>query len=213
MIQKYSSWLSAIVISGVAIIAFTAGTLYGKGFSNLSWETIFAGVLGLVGGSFAYAATKVQITAQRKMRDEDLRRIEKQTNSLFYSEAAAVGTVCQILAETAAKVLKNVPVSCSQIAATNVAISSIDIPTPPITITDDVASTIIAMKVTKSRIAAYLTSLEYDLEREIIDKDKPLKNKSTLALLDDIHAYGSFLREQTQIERENLWEKDDTAST
>lgn len=54
-IERYVSTIPLIII---AAISFLIGTLYGKDFHKVEWETISAGVLGLGGGAFALFAAK-----------------------------------------------------------------------------------------------------------------------------------------------------------
>ncbi|WP_417843000.1 hypothetical protein [Thalassospira sp.] len=72
MVKKDSDWLNAIVISGVAIIAFLIGALYGKEFYDLQWETLLAGTFGLIGGWLAYRAATYQ------------QRVIEKSNSLAF---------------------------------------------------------------------------------------------------------------------------------
>ncbi|PKR54429.1 hypothetical protein [Thalassospira marina] len=64
--EKLRDWLSPTVIFGVAVIGFLCGTIYGKQFCGIQWETILAGFLGICGGYMAILAARWQDKVQRQ---------------------------------------------------------------------------------------------------------------------------------------------------
>ncbi|WP_133125789.1 hypothetical protein [Thalassospira marina] len=66
VVKKYNNWLNGIVICGVAVIAFLVGTMYGKSFDKIDWETLLAGILGLIGGLLAFSAATAQQKSERE---------------------------------------------------------------------------------------------------------------------------------------------------
>jgi predicted ribosomally synthesized peptide with SipW-like signal peptide len=96
LVDKQNKWLNSIVISGVAVIAFMVGALYGKQFNNLQWETLLAGTLGLIGGTFAWFSAQSQIKANKAQWEESIKRETELINSQFYEET--VNTCGLILA-------------------------------------------------------------------------------------------------------------------
>ncbi len=57
-LSRHRTYLSIVPMWIVASISFLIGTLFGKDFSTVNWETILAGILGLGGGAFALLATR-----------------------------------------------------------------------------------------------------------------------------------------------------------
>lgn len=59
---KFQHWTDSIPLASLMLVSFFAGCLTATRFNDLEWETLVAGVLGLIGGSFAILA----ITRQRR---------------------------------------------------------------------------------------------------------------------------------------------------
>ena len=64
--NKVGDWLNSVPLAGIGGTAFLTGTLYGRGFENINWETIAAGFLGLISGSLALLAATSEQRANRE---------------------------------------------------------------------------------------------------------------------------------------------------
>ena len=68
--KELKDFFSGIPLLGLVTFGFLAGTLYGSEFSSEDWETLAAGFLGLLGGTFAFFAAKSQIDHQKEREEE-----------------------------------------------------------------------------------------------------------------------------------------------
>jgi len=62
--RKFEDWLNSVPLAGTIGAAFFTGAIYGRQF-DISWETLAAGFLGLVGGSLAFMAATGEQRANR----------------------------------------------------------------------------------------------------------------------------------------------------
>lgn len=56
--NKIGDWLNSIPLAGIVLTSFMVGSLYGKEFDGLNWETLAAGFMGLCGGAFALVSAR-----------------------------------------------------------------------------------------------------------------------------------------------------------
>jgi hypothetical protein len=67
--KELGDLLHGIPLLGLVTAAFLTGALYGSNFSSEDWETLSAGFLGLLGGTFALLAAKSQINHQQNLEE------------------------------------------------------------------------------------------------------------------------------------------------
>lgn len=63
---KFEDWLNSAPLAGMIGAAFLTGAIYGRGLADISWETLAAGFLGLIGGFLAFLAATTQQRAIEK---------------------------------------------------------------------------------------------------------------------------------------------------
>tara|TARA_R110002012_G_scaffold300906_1_gene500936 strand:+ start:59 stop:790 length:732 start_codon:yes stop_codon:yes gene_type:complete len=104
-LEKLNSWPGAVAISGAAIIGFLCGTLYGKQFYGIQWETILAGFLGVCGGALAIVAVRWQDKVQQlrviEACERDIRHLKTMTTGALVKRDNAInelGSALEILA-------------------------------------------------------------------------------------------------------------------
>ncbi|UKV16265.1 hypothetical protein L6172_08170 [Thalassospiraceae bacterium SW-3-3] len=199
--DKVGDWLNSIPLVGITVVSFIIGALYGKGLPTVAWETIAAGFLGLAGGTFAWFAARAQIEAQKEQRSLDIKREENLLNSQCYSYCVEVGDLVFAWAETTRAVFNSgVQIDEGMAQTLHEGLAAIDIPPHPMTAPSDIGSTLIGLRVFKSRLIQTIVAMERSARikssSEIEAKELPKVPKSTFDLIDYIQAYGVFLKEE-----------------
>ncbi len=164
VVKKEDNWLDAIIIIAVAVVAFLFGTIYGKRLYGLQWETLLAGFLGLIGGTFALLSAQSQIKAQRQQRHEDILREESLHNYLYYSQMLAIGSSINIFCNFFSEKIEKKEIENKNLEVAIMRINSTTFPKIPITTHKEIIELVIDIK-------RNINNLKQALEKSItIDK-------------------------------------------
>lgn len=183
--KKTGDLLNSIPLAGIAAAAFMTGTLYGKQFSMVSWETIVAGVLGLTGGAFAWFAAKAQIRNQNEHRLKDIKRTTILENRRCYKKNILVAKLAFGISTTRELLDNNRVGNGGGILALHNQIKQLVFEEPPLAAPDEILEAIEDVQRTRQRVLFYLSAYVFHIEKEgNLDKLPHDKRPEQTSLID-----------------------------
>ncbi|WP_417804081.1 hypothetical protein [Thalassospira lucentensis] len=199
---KLEHWTDTVPLIVLMFTAFLAGCLTATQFSDIEWETLTAGFLGLTGGYFALLASKHQIRAQEKIHQEKITTESIQTNFRYYTHTVEIADLAREYGLATLQTIKKLRLNAEILKTFKESLEEIEVLSPPLTADNEISQTAIGLRVIKSKILTFLVTAE----RRVRDTNTKNKDEDWNALLPATFLeqlklftyYGEHLRDITQ---------------
>jgi len=198
---KLEHWTDTVPLIALMFVAFLAGGLTATRFSEIEWETLTAGFLGLTGGYFALLASKHQIRAQEKIHQEKITRESIQTNFRYYTHMVEIADLAHAYGSATRETIKRLHLNAEILRTFKESLEEIEILSPPLTADDEISQTAIGLRVIKSKILTFLVTAERRVRETSQNKDADWNSLLPSTFLEQLKLftdYGEHLRDITK---------------